>query len=104
MYVPSLNGLSEAARNWLMIAAIATAAFGAGAGFMGWMDVPGNVQSNARGISTNAAAVQLLADNDRALAVQLADTRCTVEELSSYECSRIRQRYIEQLNEPEGNE
>lgn len=99
MWVPSLSGLSEAAKSWLMIAAIATAAFGAGAGFMGWMDVPGKVQANARGISTNASALRLLAENDASLAEQLAVTRCAVEDLSNYECDRLREDYRARLNQ-----
>lgn len=101
MWVPNLDGLSETARSWLLIAAIAASAFGAGAGLVGWVDMPGRVQANMRATATNAAGIHILAENDISLADQLAVTRCTVEDLSNYECDQLRAEYRQRLENPD---
>lgn len=92
MRVP-LQGLSEAAKSWLMLGAIVAAAFGAGMGFMGWVDVPER-------LARQGTAISHLADNDLRLADKLAEVRCQLDELSTYECTRIRYQYRNDLEEP----
>ena len=88
-----MGGLNETARSWLLLATIAVSAFGAGAGFMGWIDIPSRVRGNK-------AAVSVLSENQLMLARQLAVTRCTVEDMTSYECDQLQRQIRQRLEDP----
>lgn len=90
------NGFSETARNWIMFGAIVAASFGAGAGFMGWMDVPARIE-------TQGQSIKMLAANQMTLAEQLSVIRCRLDDLTSYECNRLQQRYRQMLRNPGKN-
>jgi len=89
-----LNGVSDTARNWIMIGSVAVACFGAGAGFMGWMDVPDNIQKNQR-------AILVIASNQGTLAEQLTIIRCQLDDLSNYQCNKLQRRLRRMLEDPE---